>query len=93
MAWKGPVAARSMGVQVSLGTRLRTAAGANAGEGFDRKGLARLLEREGMDVIERAGAADDLFDLVREFRPVLAIVNVRKRPSHSTEGLDAASRI
>ena len=58
-----------------------------------REGLASLLEREGMDVIGRAGTAGDLLGLVRELKPDLAIVDVRMPPSHSTEGLDAAGRI
>jgi DNA-binding NarL/FixJ family response regulator len=58
-----------------------------------REGLASLLEREGMDVIGRAGTAGDLLGLVRELKPDLAIVDVRMPPNHSTEGLDAAGRI
>jgi len=58
-----------------------------------REGLASLLEREGMDVIGRAGTAGDLLRLVRELKPDLAIVDVRMPPSHSTEGLDAAVQI
>ena len=58
-----------------------------------REGLASLLEREGMDVIGRAGTAGDLLGLVRDLKPDLAIVDVRMPPSHSTEGLDAAARI
>jgi serine/threonine-protein kinase PknK len=58
-----------------------------------REGLASLLEREGIDIVGRAGTAGDLLRLVREFRPDLAIVDVRMPPTHSTEGLDAAMRI
>jgi DNA-binding NarL/FixJ family response regulator len=58
-----------------------------------REGLASLLEREGMDVIGRAGTAADLLGLVRELEPDLAIVDVRMPPSHTTEGFDAAGRI
>jgi DNA-binding NarL/FixJ family response regulator len=58
-----------------------------------REGLASLLERDGMDVVGRAGTAGELLGLVRELKPDLAIVDVRMPPSHSTEGFDAAGRI
>jgi serine/threonine-protein kinase PknK len=58
-----------------------------------REGLASLLEREGMNVVGRAGTAGDLLALVRDLKPDLAIVDVRMPPSHSTEGLDAARQI
>jgi serine/threonine-protein kinase PknK len=58
-----------------------------------REGLASLLEREGMNVVGRAGTASDLLALVRDLKPDLAIVDVRMPPSHSTEGIDAARQI
>src|SRR4029077_2016417 len=58
-----------------------------------REGLASLLEREGMDVVGRAGTAGELLSLVQELKPDLAIVDVRMPPNYSTEVFDAAGRI
>ncbi|MFF4778895.1 response regulator [Microtetraspora fusca] len=55
-----------------------------------REGLASLLERSGFEVVGQAGNADELLALVRERRPVLAVVDIRMPPTHTTEGLDAA---
>ena len=55
-----------------------------------REGLASLLERAGFDVVGQAGDARELLALVREQRPVLAIVDIRMPPNHATEGLEAA---
>jgi DNA-binding NarL/FixJ family response regulator len=58
-----------------------------------REGLAGLLERSGFDVVGMCGTASELVALVRELRPDLAIVDIRMPPTHTTEGLDAASSI
>ncbi len=58
-----------------------------------REGLASLLASWGFDVAGQAENAVDLLTLVREHRPDLAIVDVRMPPNHSTDGLDAATRI
>jgi serine/threonine-protein kinase PknK len=58
-----------------------------------REGLVTLLEREGFEVIGRAGDATELLSLVRAFVPDLVIVDIRMPPGHSTEGLDAARSI
>jgi DNA-binding NarL/FixJ family response regulator len=55
-----------------------------------REGLAGLLERSGLEVVGQCGNAPELIELVREFRPDLAIVDIRMPPTHTTEGLDAA---
>ena len=55
-----------------------------------REGLAGLLERSGFEVVGQCGNAPELIELVREFRPDLAIVDIRMPPTHTTEGLDAA---
>ena len=58
-----------------------------------REGLASLLERSGFEVVGQAGDANELFELVRERKPNLAIVDIRMPPTHTTEGLDAARAI
>jgi DNA-binding NarL/FixJ family response regulator len=58
-----------------------------------REGLAGLLERSGFDVVGQSGTAPELMELVRDHRPDLAIVDIRMPPTHTTEGLDAASSI
>jgi serine/threonine-protein kinase PknK len=58
-----------------------------------REGLASLLRDSGLDVVGQAGDGTELVELVRERRPDLAIVDIRMPPTHTTEGLDAASRI
>ena len=58
-----------------------------------REGLAGLLERSGFEVVGQSGTAFELIELVRELRPDLAIVDIRMPPTHTNEGLDAASAI
>jgi DNA-binding NarL/FixJ family response regulator len=58
-----------------------------------REGLAGLLERSGFEVVGQTDNATDLIALVRELRPDLAIVDIRMPPTHTSEGLDAASSI
>jgi DNA-binding NarL/FixJ family response regulator len=58
-----------------------------------REGLAGLLERSGFDVVGQAGTASELIALVRELRPELVIVDIRMPPTHTDEGLEAASSI
>jgi DNA-binding NarL/FixJ family response regulator len=58
-----------------------------------REGLAGLLERSGFEVVGQAGTGSELIELVRELRPDLAIVDIRMPPTHTSEGLDAATSI
>lgn len=58
-----------------------------------REGLARVLEDAGFYVAGRAGDGDELLALVAEFRPTVAIADIRMPPTHTTEGLEAARRI
>jgi len=58
-----------------------------------REGVASLLTRSGFDVLEQAGDATTLLDLVRERAPDLVMVDIRMPPTHTTEGLDAARAI
>ena len=58
-----------------------------------REGLAGLLERSGFEVAGQAGSPSELIELVRELQPDLAIVDIRMPPTHTSEGLDAATAI
>jgi DNA-binding NarL/FixJ family response regulator len=58
-----------------------------------REGLAGLLERSGFAVVGQSGTAEDLIELVRDERPELAVVDIRMPPTHTNEGLEAASVI
>ena len=58
-----------------------------------REGLAGLLERSGFAVVGQGGTADELIGQVRDHEPELAIVDIRMPPTHTNEGLEAASAI
>jgi DNA-binding NarL/FixJ family response regulator len=58
-----------------------------------REGLARLLTEAGFEVVGLAADADELFALVEELRPDVAIVDIRMPPTHTDEGLRAAKSI
>jgi serine/threonine-protein kinase PknK len=58
-----------------------------------REGLSSLLERSGFTVVGQAGDAARLVELVREQVPDLAVIDIRMPPTHTTEGLRAASAI
>jgi DNA-binding NarL/FixJ family response regulator len=58
-----------------------------------REGLARLLTEAGFAVVGLAGDAEQLFALVEEAQPDVAIVDIRMPPTHTDEGLRAATRI
>src|ERR1700754_852337 len=58
-----------------------------------REGLAGLLERSGFEVVGQSGTAPELLALVRRHHPDLAIVDIRMPPTHTSEGLEAASSI
>ena len=55
-----------------------------------REGLAGLLERAGLDVVDRVGDAEQLLAAVREHKPDVVLTDIRMPPTHTTEGLDAA---
>jgi serine/threonine-protein kinase PknK len=55
-----------------------------------REGLAGLLERAGLDVVDRVGDAEQLLAAVRERKPDVVLTDIRMPPTHTTEGLDAA---
>jgi DNA-binding NarL/FixJ family response regulator len=58
-----------------------------------REGIASLLGGAGYDVVGQVGDGVGLADLVRERSPDLVVVDIRMPPTHSTEGLQAASAI
>jgi len=58
-----------------------------------REGIVRLLEEAGVEVVGQAGDAASLVRLVRGTQPDAAIVDIRMPPTHTDEGLVAASMI
>ena len=58
-----------------------------------REGLARLLTEAGFEVTAQVGDADELLRAVEETSPDVAIVDIRMPPTHTDEGLRAASRL
>jgi DNA-binding NarL/FixJ family response regulator len=58
-----------------------------------REGIASLLGRAGYDVVGQVGDAIGLGDVVRQQRPDLVVIDIRMPPTHTTEGLQAASAI
>jgi DNA-binding NarL/FixJ family response regulator len=58
-----------------------------------REGLVRVLEEHGFDVVGQAENAEDLVRRVGGLHPDVAIVDIRMPPTHTDEGLRAASAI
>jgi DNA-binding NarL/FixJ family response regulator len=58
-----------------------------------REGIARLLETSGFDVVGQAGDGEELLRKVGAHKPDVAVVDVRMPPTHTDEGLRAATRI
>jgi DNA-binding NarL/FixJ family response regulator len=58
-----------------------------------REGIASLLGGAGYDVVGQAGDAIGLADLVRQRSPDLVVIDIRMPPTHTSEGLQAASAI
>jgi DNA-binding NarL/FixJ family response regulator len=58
-----------------------------------REGIARLLEDAGFDVVGQADNPEQLLLKVRSYSPDVAIVDIRKPPTHTDEGLHAAREI
>jgi DNA-binding NarL/FixJ family response regulator len=58
-----------------------------------RQGLARLLVEQGIEVCGEAGDGRELLMLVEDEQPELAIVDIRMPPTHTDEGLVAATEI
>jgi DNA-binding NarL/FixJ family response regulator len=58
-----------------------------------RKGLGRLLEEAGFDVVGQAGDAVDLRRKVNAHRPDVAVVDIQMPPTNTDDGLRAAMAI
>jgi DNA-binding NarL/FixJ family response regulator len=58
-----------------------------------REGTVRLLEEAGIEVVGRAGDAEELLRKVRAHKPDVAIVDIRMPPDYGSEGLHAAAEI
>ena len=58
-----------------------------------RQGIARLLTQAGMEISGEAGDALELMRLVEAEQPDVAIVDIRMPPTHTDEGLVAATMI
>ena len=58
-----------------------------------REGIASLLGGAGYEIVGQAGDAIGLTELVRERSPDLVVVDIRMPPTHTSEGLQAASAI
>jgi DNA-binding NarL/FixJ family response regulator len=58
-----------------------------------REGTARLLEDAGVEVVGKAGDAQQLLRIVATEHPDVAIVDIRMPPTHTNEGLAAAEQI
>ena len=58
-----------------------------------RAGLARLLADRGFQVVGEAGDATELLRLVERARPEAAIVDIKMPPTHTDEGLVAATEV
>ena len=58
-----------------------------------REGIANVLETEGFTIVGMASEPGELLALVREHQPELAVVDIRMPPTHTTEGIEAATAI
>ena len=58
-----------------------------------REGVARLLIENGVEVVDQVGDAEALLTSVRDMGPDVALVDIRMPPTHTDEGLRAASDI
>src|SRR3954464_13695883 len=57
-----------------------------------REGLVRLVEENGHTVVAAVGDGPALVDAVATHKPDVSIVDVRRPPSHTHEGLRAAGQ-
>jgi serine/threonine-protein kinase PknK len=58
-----------------------------------REGIASLLKGAGFEVRDQVGDADALLGSVRAHQPDVAVIDIRMPPTHTAEGLQAASSI
>ena len=62
-------------------------------EGLLREGVARLLTDAGFEVVGKSADATELLRTVRLTNPDVAIVDIKMPPTHTDEGLVAATEI
>jgi DNA-binding NarL/FixJ family response regulator len=58
-----------------------------------REGIVRLLVRAGVEVVGEAGDGETVMALVAELTPDVVLLDVRMPPTHTDEGLRAATEI
>ena len=58
-----------------------------------REGIARVLERNGHEVVGLASDSTELAALVEGSQPDVAIIDIRMPPTHTDEGIRAATAI
>ncbi len=58
-----------------------------------REGVARVLDDAGLDVVGRAGDADELMRVIAAERPDVAVIDIRMPPTHTDEGVRAAREV
>jgi DNA-binding NarL/FixJ family response regulator len=58
-----------------------------------REGLRHALQAHGHEVVGTAADGEELLDCVQREAPQVALVDIRMPPTHTSEGLDAASAI
>jgi serine/threonine-protein kinase len=58
-----------------------------------RVGIARLLQDQGIDVVSEVGDATALLQVVGEYEPDIAVVDIRMPPTNTVDGIDAAMAI
>lgn len=58
-----------------------------------REGLRHALQAHGHEVVGTAADGEELLDCVQREEPQVALVDIRMPPTHTSEGLDAASAI
>jgi DNA-binding NarL/FixJ family response regulator len=58
-----------------------------------REGLRHALQAHGHEVVGTAADGEELLDCVQREAPEVALVDIRMPPTHTSEGLEAASAI
>ncbi len=58
-----------------------------------REGIARILAEAGLDVVARAGDAEDLLRKALAHRPDVVVADVQMPPGHGDDGLRAALEV
>jgi serine/threonine-protein kinase len=58
-----------------------------------RDGLHHLLTAHGIEIAATASNSQELLDAVERTQPDVALIDIRMPPTHTTEGIDAATTI